>query len=161
MKTRTSIRLLAGFVVLVLAGTVVAVVGPVDESDRTYGATKITWESSFQDLDYTINDVTTFTVNWTVDTGVASYDGFFLRGKEFTPTTRKDPALGELIDATGGTDSVTVQVRFTGLHFDDEDGNVDIGNGHFTLFLMIDIDGDGVPETKKGYGVNIHVEDPQ
>lgn len=55
---------------------------------------------------------------------------------------------------------VEAQFNFTGLHLDMR-RECEIGNAHFKLFLRIDKDGDGVPETEAGYGVNAHVEDPQ
>ncbi|MFQ5898236.1 MAG: hypothetical protein ACE5JN_08310, partial [Candidatus Methylomirabilia bacterium] len=98
------------------------------------------------------------TVNWSVDAGAAAYDSFKL--KRFTPKSKKDPAGGDVFSATGSANSVTVSFRFTDLHLDKK-RDVEIGNAHFKLYLWIDKDGNGTTETLAGYGVNVHVEDPQ
>ncbi len=51
-------------------------------------------------------------------------------------------------------------VAFTDLHLD-KDRNVEIGNAHFKLYLLVDEDGNDTLETEAGFGVNVHVEDPQ
>ncbi len=55
---------------------------------------------------------------------------------------------------------VTVDFAFTELHLDINRA-CEIGNAHFKLFLMVDTTGDGSPDTMAGFGVNVHVEDPQ
>jgi len=132
-----------------------------ETSTESKGATTVAWESSFADLDYTLGDTLTVTINWTVDSGAASYDRFVLRGD--TPTSKKDPAAitNDVVTYPGanGPTSVDVSFTFAELHLNAE-RNVEIGNGHFKLYLRVDADGDGRPETLAGYGVNVHVEDP-
>lgn len=130
----------------------------VEKSTKTKGATTVTWDSSFQDMDYTLGDTITMTVTWTVDAGVATYDSFGLRGPKFTPKG-KDPATGTEPTVSQSGNTVTVTFSFTDLHLDRE-RNVEIGNAKFKLYLWVDEDGNSVVETLAGYGVNIHVEDP-
>jgi len=148
-------------VALVLAGlwAASATLGLTESSSDTEGATTITWDSSFADLDYNLGDTITMTVNWDVDAGVATYDSFVV--KRFTPRSKKDPAAGALLSTPNqsGTE-VTVEFNFDELHFDKK-RNVEIGNAHFKLYLMVDSDGDGEVDELEGYGVNVHVEDPQ
>jgi hypothetical protein len=167
MKTRTITGAVAACVVVALTTTVVfAVMGPPESSTKIKGSTTITWDSSFQDPDYILGSTITFTVNWSVDDGAADYNDFSLKvnpqGKGgFTPRG-KDPATGTtpVVTAQSGN-SVTVQFKFTGLHLDKE-RDVEIGNAHFMLYLNIDkIGDDGVLDSVVGYGVNVHVEDPQ
>lgn len=132
-----------------------------DQRTKTVGATTVTWDSSWHDFDYTRGNAITMEVTWAVDAGVAVYRGFDL--KRFTPKSKKDPANGQLLSVTpdpSGANKVVVQFKFTDLHLD-KTRNVDIGNAHFKLLLWIDKDGDGVVESVVGYGVNVHVEDPQ
>jgi hypothetical protein len=163
------------------SGSVLATLGPPQTSTKTKGVTTITWDSSFQDLGYTLGNTIDMTVTWTVEpppdattpAGRAEFVGFELRrgstdaSKSFTPKSKKDPALGTLSvgaeseDATTGG-SVPVQLTFTKLHLDQEpDPDVDIGNAKLKLYLMVDTDGSGAVDTLVGYGVNVHVEDPQ
>jgi hypothetical protein len=130
----------------------------VERSTKTKGATTITWDSSFQDLDYTKGDPISIEVTWTVNAGAAEYES--LSFKKATPRSKKDPALVDLIDVAydGGT-MVAVTFRFTELHWDAE-RLVDMGNAHFKLYLIVDEDGDGAVDLLTGYGVNVHVEDP-
>lgn len=168
MKTNTG--MVAGMVVAIasaalLTSAVFAAVSLVETSTETIGATTITWDSSFADPNYTEGDTVTFTVTWSVDAGAASYDGFVLRtnkkgGNEFTPRSKKDPVEGELISAVQSDNSVTVEFKFTSLHWD-EARNIKVGNAHFFLDLLVDVDGDETPETIEHFGVNLHVEDPQ
>ncbi|MFQ5351454.1 MAG: hypothetical protein ACE5D3_00075 [Candidatus Binatia bacterium] len=152
---------LAGVVtaLVFLAAQASATVQLVKTSTKTKGATTIKWDSGFQDLDYTIGDTITLTVNWTVDAGAASYDSFVLR--HFTPKSRKDPANGSgpVVTSQVGN-SLTATFHFFALHLDKR-RDVEIGNVHLKLYLRIDKDGDGEPETLAGFGVNLHVEDPQ
>ncbi|RMG55547.1 MAG: hypothetical protein D6723_02510 [Acidobacteria bacterium] len=131
-----------------------------EQSTKTKGATTVTWDSAFEDLDYTVGTPITMTVTWTADTGIAEYEGFEL--KSFTPRSKKDPADGTLMNVSPASDgtSVTVEFVFTELHLDRK-RNVEVGNAHFKLYLWIDKDGDGAVESVAGYGVNVHVEDPQ
>lgn len=133
----------------------------VETSTESKGATTVSWQSSFADPDYTLGDTATITLNWTVDTGAASYDSFVLKGD--TPTSKKDPAAvtNHVVTYPGanGPTSVDISITFTELHLDAQ-RNVETGNGHFKLYLRVDSDGDGRPETLVGYGVNVHVEDP-
>lgn len=138
----------------------------VDQETKTVGATTITWDSSFEDLNYTVGQVITLDVNWTVDAGAANYNSFVLRDPKFTPKG-PDPANGELLatalqqnSSTQGTSGkVQVSFRFTELHCDEE-RDLQNGNAHFSLVLNIDQDGDTLPESVVNYGVNVHVEDP-
>jgi hypothetical protein len=130
----------------------------VERSTKTTGATKISWDSSFQDLEYTKGTDISLKVTWTVEAGAAEYNSFTF--KRATPKSKKDPALVELIGITYEDDtSVVVTFKFTELHWDAE-RQVDIGNAHFKLYLMVDENGDGNVETLAAYGVNVHVEDP-
>jgi len=159
-------------VVLALALTATiafAALGLMETSTKTRGATTITWDSSFADFDYTCGSVITMTVNWTVDAGAAEFAGFALKENKkgkggFTPRSKKDPATGEVSGVTypgaNGANSVDVSFRFTGLHLDKR-RSVDVGNAHFKLYLNIDTDGDETPDSVVGYGVNVHVEDPE
>ncbi|MFQ6134885.1 MAG: hypothetical protein ACE5KU_03605 [Nitrososphaerales archaeon] len=147
----------------IVMGPTYAQLVDTETSNKTIGATEIEWTSSFQDMNYDLSSPTiTMTVVWTVVSGAAAYDDFAV--KHFTPKSKKDPASGNLISAantntvTGG--EVTVVFEFTELHLDKK-RNVEIGNAHFKLNLMIDEDGDGAVDTLAGYGVNVHVEDPQ
>ncbi|MFQ5884564.1 MAG: hypothetical protein ACE5IO_05625 [Thermoplasmata archaeon] len=135
------------------------VVVTAERSQKTKGATTIEWDSSFQDPDYTLGDVLSITVTWDVLSGYAEYDSFDLKGKGFTPVPKKDPATGELVTVVQSGNSVSFDIRFDELHWD-EVRQVDIGNAHLKLYLMVDEDGDGSAELLAGFGVNIHVEDP-
>lgn len=148
--------------VLAFASMATATLSTTEMSTKTVGATTITWESSFHDLGYTLDDTVTMTVDWVVDAGAASYGSFVL--KHYTPKSKKDPAAGTPLEVTypgsSGANSVDVSFEFIKLHLDKE-RNVDIGNAHLKLWLDVDQDGDGVPETLAGFGVNVHVEDPR
>lgn len=139
------------------AGVAWAAVSLVERSTKSKGATTITWDSSFEDLDYTSGDWITLNVTWDVDAGVAEYSGFEL--KRFTPKSKKDPAEGEMGTVTQSGNSVSVPIRFTAMHYDKK-RHVNIGNAHFKLFLMVDKNGDGIVDTRAGFGVNCHAEDP-
>ena len=139
----------------------------VEQDTKTVGATTITWDSSFEDLDYTIGETIEMNVHWTVDMGFGAFSDFALRGPEFTPKG-PDPASGRLLRADLVTDTgaaspdqgqVDVELVFDELHCDDS-RDAEIGNAHFSLFLDIDTDGDGAPDSEVGYGVNLHVEEP-
>ncbi|MFQ6015245.1 MAG: hypothetical protein ACE5NP_07370 [Anaerolineae bacterium] len=157
-----TIVVLVGLALVLTATTVFAALEPIKTSTKTKGATTITWDSSFADFDYTRGHTINMTVNWTVDAGAAEYLGFRL--KRYTPRSRKDPASGTTPTVTypgsNGANSVDVSFAFTDLHLDKR-RRVDIGNAHFKLYLTVDENGDGIPETVVGYGVNVHVEDPQ
>lgn len=152
------IAIALGLALLGLTGVALATLSLEETSTKAKGATTITWGSSFQDLNYSLGDTITMTVNWTVDAGLATYDSF--APKRFTPTSQKDPADGQVLSTSQSGNSVTVQFKFTDLHLD-RVRNVEVGNAHFKLYLWIDQDGNGVVETLAGYGVNVHVEDPQ
>lgn len=159
MRNRGLIAAIVMMAALFLAGTSWAAPVAVESETDTLGATIITWESSFEDLDYSVGDMITLTVTWTVHEGAAGFDSFDLR--RYTPKAKMDPAVGTDPVMAGVTDnSITVTFWFSELHLDEEN-LVDIGNGHFMLYLFVDEDGDGTPETRAGFGVNIHVEDPQ
>ncbi len=158
MRTRRICMLFGIILALSMIGTVAhAALVFVEDSTKTKGATTITWNSSFEALDYTEGDPITMTVNWTVDTGAAVYDDLDL--KRFTPKGR-DPAGGFINTTSPDSVSVVVVFKFDELHLDST-RNVLIGNAHFKLILEIDKDGTGGPESLVGYGVNVHVEDPQ
>jgi len=140
------------------AAGAVASVTLTERSTKTKGATTIRWDSAFQDLDYTVGDTLTFTVHWDVLSGTAQYAGFVL--KRVTPRSKRDPAVGTLGAVTHSGNSATVNFTFSELHLDKR-RNVEVGTAHLKLYLMIDTDGDGVVDSRAGYGVNLHVEDPQ
>ena len=120
--------------------------------------TTITWDSSFEDLAYQIDNPTTMSVDWSIDAGDASYYDFTL--KNVTPKKKSDPA-GAVLGTVIGGDPVSVSVTFDQLHLNND--NVDMGNAHFKLWLMVDTtagDGDN-PDTVVSFGVNLHVEEPQ
>jgi hypothetical protein len=139
----------------------------VEQDTKTVGETTITWDSSFEDLNYTVGETIEMSVHWTVDEGFGEFSDFDQRGPEFTPKG-PDPADGELLGVDPIADTapaspdqgrVDVAFRFTELHCDRQK-DVEIGNAHFSLFLNIDKDGDGRPDSVVGYGVNVHVEEP-
>lgn len=138
----------------------------VERSTKTEGATTITWDSSFEVLNYVVGNEITMVVNWDVVKGFAMFNGFTLRGPRFTPKG-PDPAKGtfgktELLGdsgAAGTSGSVEVTFKFTELHCDEE-RQVEIGNAHFWLLLDVDTTGDGADDSVVGYGVNVHVEQP-
>lgn len=134
----------------------------VEQRTKTTGATTVTWDSSFADFDYILDDTISMTVDWAVDAGAATYAGFEL--KSYTPKFKEDPALGTApvvaYPGTNGDNSVDVSFRFTELHLC-KDRNVEVGVAHFTLKLNVDTDGDGIWDSVAGYEVNVHVEDPQ
>lgn len=154
---------LATFAILAVASIVpslsVSSLENPEWSTKTIGSTTVRWTSSFQDFDYALGDELTVSVEWEVTSGYAEYQNFGLKGKGFTPVSPDDPASGELVSADQSSTTVTVVVRFTGLHWDAE-RQVDVGNAHFKLYLEVESDGDGVADTLAGFGVNIHVEDP-
>ena len=76
-----AVMVLAG--IFLFAGSVSAAPVVVESETDTLGATIITWESSFEDLDYAVGDPVILTINWTVDQGIAAYDSFALR--RYTP----------------------------------------------------------------------------
>ncbi len=159
MRSRIICMLFGIILALSMIGTT-ALAGLVlvpPQSTKEKGNTTITWDSSFLDDNYTLGDEITMTVNWTVDTGAAVYDDFEL--KRFTPKGR-DPAGGFIISTTPDSTSVVVVFTFDELHLD-RTRNVLIGNAHFKLILEIDKVGDPATESLVGYGVNVHVEDPQ
>ncbi|MGF1615786.1 MAG: hypothetical protein ACFCVA_18270 [Gammaproteobacteria bacterium] len=147
------------------SGSAYAELQLVERDSQQEGATTVTWDASFEDLDYTLGESITMVVNWDVDAGYAKYGDFTLRGPQFTPKGR-DPAAGTLdsvelkIDsgAAPSKGSVEVTFPFTDLHFDEE-RQVDMGNAHFSLQLDVDTDGEGAPDSRVDYGVNVHVED--
>ncbi|MFQ5351455.1 MAG: hypothetical protein ACE5D3_00080, partial [Candidatus Binatia bacterium] len=117
-----------------------AAVELVKTSTKAKGATTITWSSSFADFDYSLGDPISMTVSWTVDAGAAEYVGFDARPK-YTPRSRKDPAAGSVPAFELLTEnSARLTFQFSGLHLDRR-RQVDIGNGHFKLYLKIDKDG--------------------
>jgi len=139
-------------------------------STEEVGATTITWDSSFEDLDYTVGDTIMMRVFWDVDEGFATFAAFNLRPPNFTPKG-PDPADGtvlavvfEDVNDSGGASSsgfVDVDFRFDELHCDEEEEpDVLVGNAHFDLVLNVDTDGDGEADSDVDFGVNVHVEDP-
>ncbi|MFQ5898888.1 MAG: hypothetical protein ACE5JN_11670, partial [Candidatus Methylomirabilia bacterium] len=61
-----------GALIAFSAAPAFALVVWVEESTKTKGATTITWDSSFADLDYTNGTPIGTTVNWSVDAGAAA-----------------------------------------------------------------------------------------
>jgi hypothetical protein len=167
MKKRIVLAAVLGLLITLLAGSAYAALVLAERSTSTVGATTVTWDSSFQDLDYSVGDSVNMTVNWCVDAGVATFNGFERRGRGFTPTSKKDPVtgtdptIGTVSDSSGASTcgSVPVTFQFTDLHFDEE-GELEIGNAHFKLKLNVDSDGDGTTDKVASFGVNVHVEDP-
>lgn len=166
MKTNRLTSVFAVVAILVFSGRAFGALELVEQNTKTVGATTITWDSSFQDLSYTVGNTITMEVHWQVDAGRATFNNFVLRGPRFTPKG-PDPADGELGNVAliqntmnqGDEGVVEVQFRFTSLHCDAE-RQVEVGNAHFSLLLDIDQDGDGVLDSRVGYGVNVHVEQP-
>jgi hypothetical protein len=163
---KSIVTLVAGAVVAFSALPSSASLSLVETSTNTFGATTIIWESSFLDADYTLGDPILLTVNWQVVSGAATFNSLVQRGKIYTPTSKKDPALGTPLivgavansGAAPSSGSVDAAFAFTALHFDEIRG-VEIGNAHLTLRLNIDTDGDGATDSVIGFGVNVHVED--
>ena len=145
--------------------------GLVGSSVKPTGVTTVSWDSSFKDLSFTEGNTSTFTVNWTVDVGEAVFDSCGSKthkgkgkGGTFTPKSGKDPVTGSTTcildnDSEDGAGAVVVRVTFDTLHCDKIRG-VEVGNGHVKLYLDVDTDGFGGTDTLVGYGVNVHVEDP-
>lgn len=162
MQGHTLRTLAACFIVALFCGAAQAQVTAVETSTDTLGATIITWESGFEDLDYTLGDPIVMTVSWTVDEGLASYNDAVLR--HYTPKSKNSPAVGDeptfAYPGSAGDNSVDITFSFTELH-SGKNADVAIGNGHFTILLDVDEDGDGVVETTARFGTNIHVEDPE
>lgn len=173
------VALALGALITLWATPASAVLGLVETSTKAKGATTITWESSFADFKYAEGTPITMTVNWTVDAGAAAFDSFAL--KHFTPKSKKDPADGTVLSICGPTSAtvvcksndttcipcstppegqVIVDFAFAELHLDKE-RDCAIGNAHFKLFLWVDKDGNGTTDSLAGFGVNVHVEDPQ
>lgn len=116
-------------------------------------------ESSLADFDYTEGaSLEKVTVSWKVDVGKANYDNF--KFNKCTPKTKRDPAKGSMSNPSQSGKKVTFDFKFTELHFAEEE-NVATGNAHFKLYLNVDTDGDKVVDSRAGFGVNLHVEDPQ
>jgi hypothetical protein len=131
-----------------------------ETSTKTTGATTINWDSSFHDSDYTCGSPISATVTWSIVSGNAQYpDTGFFGLRRFTPRSKRHPADGAVLSRpTQAGNAVDFEFAFCDLHFDSEN-NVDVGNAHFKLYLIVDEDGNGTPESLVGYGVNFHVED--
>ena len=144
------------------------------EQELDNGVT-VTWTSAFGGFDYTLGDVYTGQVAWSVDQGSATLSspvGFGTRtpnqkGKRNSWTPRgQDPVDGTMALGAAGTGTQDVDVSMDPMHRGDEDVDGDgtneweglIGNGHFWLWLDVD-DGAGNVESAK-FGVNFHLEDP-
>lgn len=144
---------------LLMGSLAIAAVELVEQDTKTVGSTTITWDSSFQDLNYTVGQAITIPVNWQVDAGAASFNNFVPREPRFTPKG-PDPARGNLSTVNlirdssnaGTSGQVNVTFRFTELHCD-QNRRREIGNAHFSLVL-------NTIEGAVSYGVNVHVEDP-
>lgn len=136
----------------------------VETCQDTVGAAVITWDCEFEDTDYSLGGMLTFTVNWTVDAGAAMYEDFTARGPGYTPKSKKDAVEGTAPTVDGfidnGTDgSVTVSIMLVDLHRAGKSGEK--ANAHFSLWLRVDEDGDGVVDDEPTqFGVNLHVTDP-
>lgn len=143
-------------------GTAWAGLQVVETSTDTLGTTEVSWSSGFLDDDYTIGAVIVVTVSWSATGGAVEYDRVALR--RYTPKAKGDPAIGTepaiTYPGSGGANSVDISFAFVDMHLD-EDNSVQIGNGHFKLYLQVDEDGDGTTDSVAGFGVNIHAEDPQ
>ena len=161
MKGHIIRTLVACAVVAMFGGVANAQVAVVETSTDTLGATIITWDSDFEDLNYAVGDPVVMTVSWTVEAGMAAYEDAYLR--HYTPKSKKDPALGDdpvfTYPGSIGENSVDITFSFSELHLGRE-RNVEISNGHFTFMLMVDEDGDGETDASARFGTNIHVEDP-
>lgn len=142
-------------VMLILVLATSPIFGALSEvqSTKTKGATTVTWDSSFIETEYTMGQPLTLYVDWTADTGSASFNHFAAKGKTWTP-----PKDVKGTWSSYGANPVVLTVRFTNLHYDAR-RQCYIGNAHFKLFLNIDKNGDGYAESVAGYGVNVHVED--
>lgn len=162
MKRFTLLTVPAALAAMLLAVPASAEPTVADRDTEDHGATVVTFDSSFEDLDYAQGEPVTVTVTWTVDEGVAAYGGVTPRGPRYTPRG-PDPAAGSEATAahpgSAGAQSVDVTVTFTELHYD-ADRDVAIGNAHLSLLLEVDSDGDGQADTLAQHGVNLHVEDP-
>ncbi|MFH2089743.1 MAG: hypothetical protein ABIK82_19050 [Pseudomonadota bacterium] len=157
-----TLRTLGACLILILfCGVAQAQVVAVETSTETVGATTITWESNFEDLNYTVGDPILMTVSWTVDAGTATYNETVFR--HYTPKSKNSPADGDeptfTYPGSAGENSVDIAFTFTELH-SGKKASVAIGNGHFTIKLDADEDGDGEVDTIACLGTNIHVEDP-
>lgn len=158
--------LTSAVMVLFLAGSTAAFADLqlVERSTETEGDTTITWDSSFEDLNYTVGNEITLRVNWDVNAGFATFNGVALRGPSFTPKG-PDAATGELVrfgliknsNEAEPSGIIDVTIRFDSLHCAEDEG-VAVGNAHFWLLLDVLEDTDEGTLEPVGYGVNVHVE---
>jgi hypothetical protein len=131
----------------------------VESSTDTLGMNEVTWTSGFADLNYVEGAPVTITVTWS-GTGLVEFDGVALRG--YNPKSKgavqgTDPVA--VYPGSAGANSVDITVQFLALHFDGKT-DAEIGVGHFTVYLRVDEDGDGVTDSSAGFGVNLYVSDP-
>jgi hypothetical protein len=152
---------LSMFVAVFLAvGSAEGAVVVTGHDTDTVGTNEVTWISSFEDLDYTLGAPITLTVVWS-STGLVEFDNVGLRG--YTPKSKNGAAQGTdpvfVYPGSAGANSVDITLTFLALH-PAPDGLSLKGNGHFTVYLRVDEDGDGATDSTAGFGVNVHVEDP-
>ena len=52
----------------------------LEQDTKTVGATTITWDASFEDLNSRVDETIEMSVHWTVDEGFGAFSAFDLRG---------------------------------------------------------------------------------
>ena len=52
----------------------------LEQDTKTVGATTITWDASFEDLNSRVDETIEMSVHWTVDEGLGAFSAFDLRG---------------------------------------------------------------------------------
>jgi hypothetical protein len=133
----------------------------IETSTHKFKKTTISWNSSFHDYSYVLGSKIEIPVTWTVDKGAATFHSLLL--DEFTPKSKEDPVTGELYSVMMQNDSddrngvANVGFSFTNLCLDKK-LNVETGVAHLILYLNVDKDGDDIPETLVGLGVNVYIE---
>lgn len=155
---------------------VVVIDPPIDMSDQPDGGTcpnvffeseallsnglTLTWTSSFGGFDYDIGADCVASVEWSLDSGSASFVSFGPRKAKNTFTPRgRDSAEGTVSHSSPGAGDVGATVNMHEMHRAVEpDFLGEIGNGHF--WLILDVKNDAGSAVRVKLGVNIHLEDP-
>ena len=74
-----------------------------EQDTKTVGATTITWDASFDDLDDRVDETIEMSVHWTVDEGFGAFSAFDLRG----PRATRGAGISLLFGRTGRLGSRT------------------------------------------------------
>ena len=126
----------------------------VETNEMTFGeTTTIVWESSWEDLNYTLGETIPLSVMWEVVAGSAEFQEFMARKKTFTPKG----VTGNFMATTSTDNSAEGVLVFTDLKSAGKDKKK--GTAHLTLWMTVDSTGDDEPDLDVGLGVNVHVCD--